>query len=61
MRARYEFLGVARLAHAPYAVGMSTRITEGYATLTEREKQTLRLIVRGHDAKSVARSLGLSV
>lgn len=30
-------------------------------TLTEKEKQTLRLIVRGHDAKSVARNLGLSV
>lgn len=29
--------------------------------LTEKEKQTLRLIVRGHDAKSIARSLGLSV
>lgn len=29
--------------------------------LTEKEKQTLRLIVRGHDAKSTARSLGLSV
>ncbi|HEX8445873.1 MAG TPA: DUF4019 domain-containing protein [Sphingomonas sp.] len=29
--------------------------------LTEKEKQTLRLIVRGHDAKSVARTLGLSV
>ena len=29
--------------------------------LTEREKQTLRLIVRGHDAKSVARHLDLSV
>ncbi len=29
--------------------------------LTEKEKQTLRLIVRGHDAKSAARSLGLSV
>ncbi|MBV2148546.1 DUF4019 domain-containing protein [Sphingobium sp. AS12] len=29
--------------------------------LTEKEKQTLRLIVRGHDAKSVARNLGLSV
>ena len=29
--------------------------------LTEREKQTLRLIVRGHDAKSVARTLDLSV
>ena len=29
--------------------------------LTDKEKQTLRLIVRGHDAKSTARSLGLSV
>jgi DNA-binding CsgD family transcriptional regulator len=29
--------------------------------LTEKEKQTLRLIVRGHDAKSTARHLGLSV
>lgn len=29
--------------------------------LSEKEKQTLRLIVRGHDAKSTARSLGLSV
>lgn len=31
------------------------------SALTEKEKQTLRLIVRGHDAKSTARSLGLSV
>lgn len=31
------------------------------AALTEREKQTLRLIVHGHDAKSTARHLGLSV
>lgn len=30
-------------------------------SLTEKEKQTLRLIVRGHDAKSLARHLGLSV
>ena len=29
--------------------------------LTDKEKQTLRLIVRGHDAKSIARELGLSV
>ena len=29
--------------------------------LTEKEKQTLRLVVRGHDAKSMARHLGLSV
>jgi len=32
-----------------------------YQTLTEKEKQTLRLIVRGYDAKSLARHLGLSV
>lgn len=31
------------------------------AALTDKEKQTLRLIVRGHDAKSVAVTLGLSV
>lgn len=29
--------------------------------LTEKEKQTLRLMGRGHDAKSMARHLGLSV
>ncbi|UAK24563.1 helix-turn-helix domain-containing protein [Sphingomonas nostoxanthinifaciens] len=40
---------------------MSMRANDGFAALTEREKQTLRLIVRGHDAKSIARSLGLSV
>lgn len=33
----------------------------GYQALSEKEKQTLRLIVRGHDAKSMARHLGLSV
>jgi len=40
---------------------MSTRANPGLWSLTEKEKQTLRLIVRGHDAKSTARSLGLSV
>lgn len=30
-------------------------------TLTEKEKETLRLLLRGHDAKSSARELGLSV
>ncbi len=39
----------------------STQITDSGWALTEKEKQTLRLIVRGHDAKSIARSLGLSV
>ena len=36
-------------------------MAQGYPALTEKEKQTLRLIVRGHDAKSTARHLGLSV
>lgn len=40
---------------------MNRPIKEGSWALTEKEKQTLRLIVRGHDAKSTARSLGLSV
>lgn len=39
----------------------SGRAAEGFDALTEKEKQTLRLIVRGHDAKSTARELGLSV
>lgn len=30
-------------------------------SLTEKEKQTLRLLLAGHDAKSMARQLGLSV
>lgn len=40
---------------------MNIHAKEGLPALTEKEKQTLRLIVRGHDAKSTARSLGLSV
>jgi len=40
---------------------MTTPATETLWSLTEKEKQTLRLIVRGHDAKSSARNLGLSV
>lgn len=40
---------------------MSMQMTDMGWALTEKEKQTLRLIVRGHDAKSIARSLGLSV
>lgn len=40
---------------------MTTRATSGYEALSEKERQTLRLIVRGHDAKSVARHLDLSV
>lgn len=40
---------------------MTTPVDAGSWTLSEKEKQTLRLIVRGHDAKSIARNLGLSV
>lgn len=36
-------------------------MTDGYQSLTEKEKEALRLIVRGHDAKSTADKLGLSV
>lgn len=36
-------------------------MTDGLQALTEKEKQTLRLIVCGHDAKSIARALDLSV
>ena len=34
---------------------------DGFLTLTEREKETLRLLVRGYDAKSIAQRLGISV
>ncbi len=40
---------------------MTMPMNDAHWALTEKEKQTLRLIVRGHDAKSTARSLGLSV
>ena len=33
----------------------------GYAALTDKERETLRLILHGHDAKSMARELDLSV
>lgn len=36
-------------------------MTQALRSLTEKEKQTLRLIVCGHDAKSIARRLDLSV
>lgn len=36
-------------------------MTEAYGLLTEKEKQVLRLILHGHDAKSMASELGLSV
>lgn len=36
-------------------------MTAAIHTLTEKEKETLRLLVHGYDAKSAARHLGLSV
>ncbi|MEA3033931.1 MAG: hypothetical protein QOH86_1947 [Sphingomonadales bacterium] len=36
-------------------------MTHGYQDLTEKEKETLRLLLAGHDAKSMARHFGLSV
>lgn len=36
-------------------------MASGIQTLSEKEKETLRLLVDGHDAKSMARHLGLSV
>jgi len=36
-------------------------MTAGFQSLTEKEKETLRLLVSGYDAKSMARHLGLSV
>ena len=36
-------------------------MTSSLDALTDKERQTLRLILRGHDAKSSARELGLSV
>lgn len=36
-------------------------MTTGPQALSEREKETLRLLLLGHDAKSIARHLGLSV
>ncbi len=37
------------------------RMNTGIQSLSEREKETLRLLIRGHNAKSIAHSLGLSV
>ena len=37
------------------------RMHEGRQSLSEREIETLRLLLAGHDAKSCARTLGLSV
>jgi len=36
-------------------------MSNGYQALSDKEKQTLRLLLSGYDAKSMARHLGLSV
>jgi DNA-binding CsgD family transcriptional regulator len=36
-------------------------MTDGYGSLSDKEKEALRLIVQGHDAKSTARHLNLSI
>lgn len=48
-----------RLARVDHMTSLPMRY--GVQALTEREKETLRLLVGRHDAKSIARSLGLSV
>lgn len=53
----YEFFGVERDSRTYKIAPMP----EALQILTEKEKQTLRLMGRGHDAKSMARHLGLSV
>ncbi|MFS0735495.1 DUF4019 domain-containing protein [Sphingomonas sp. 1P06PA] len=40
---------------------MNMPIDHASWSLTEKEKETLRLMVRGHDAKSIARALDLSI
>jgi DNA-binding CsgD family transcriptional regulator len=60
-----SFRGKQRL-RSPLASGAhSHQVTgsmkQGYEALTEKEKQTLRLLLAGHDAKSMARHLSLSV
>lgn len=46
---------------APLAALYLWGMTVGRFALTEKEKQALRLLGQGHDAKSIARELGLSV
>src|SRR3569623_548215 len=36
-------------------------MSDGFQALSEREKEPLRLLLSGHDAKSIAAALGLSV
>lgn len=53
-----DFFGVADRGQDALT---SRLMAEGLQALTEKEKETLRLVVRGYDAKSMARHLGLSV
>ena len=53
----YEKFGVAARGCA-FSI---CRMTSGLDTLNDKEKDALRLRLRGHDAKSSARALGLSV
>lgn len=53
----YEKFGVAAKQASSYILGM----TPPLQSLTEKEKETLRLLLQGYDAKSMARHLGLSV
>lgn len=55
--ARYKKFGVAA-GDPKRQIG---RMDAALDTLTDKEKETLRLIVRGHDAKSAASALDLSV
>ncbi len=59
---RYKLLGVVAPTPATYAPkAMNMPMDHGSWALSEKEKQTLRLLVRGHDAKSIARNLDLSI
>lgn len=60
-RSRYNFLRVVGGPGSGIVGAMTIQAKAGIGALTDREKQTLRLIVRGHDAKSIARELNLSV
>jgi DNA-binding CsgD family transcriptional regulator len=45
--------------HLAFSIGVA--MASSHESLTEKEKETLRLIARGHDAKSAARELDISV
>lgn len=53
--------GHPRFVQAGMSIGDPVSEQPAPAALTNREKATLRLLLAGHDAKSIARELGLSV